>query len=81
MTTAQAARDLHLHINVLREWVGDHGADPREAFPGHGQLRPEQLEIERLRHENAKLKAERDMLKKAVAYLTYGRLRLARGSI
>ncbi len=27
-------------------------------FPGHGQMKPEQLEIERLRKEVAKLKAE-----------------------
>ena len=81
VTMAQAARDLNLHINVLRKWVSDHGADPHGAFPAHGQMRPKQLEIERLRRENAKLKAERDILKKAAAYLTYGRLRLARDSI
>jgi transposase len=68
VTMAQAARDLDLHINVLRKWVSDHGSDPGRAFPGHGQMRPEQLEIERLRRENAKLKAERDILKKAAAY-------------
>ena len=68
VSMAQAARDLDLHINVLRKWVGDHGADPVGAFPGHGQMRPEQLEIDRLRRENAKLKAERDILKKAAAY-------------
>jgi len=33
------------------------------AFPGHGQMKPEQLEIERLRREVQKLKAERDILK------------------
>jgi putative transposase len=60
---AQAARYLGLRINVLRKWVSDLGADPDRAFPGHGQMRPEQLEIERLRRENAKLKAERDILK------------------
>jgi len=31
-------------------------------------MKPEQLEIERLRRENAKLKAQRDILKKAAAY-------------
>jgi transposase len=31
-------------------------------------MRPEQQEIERLRREVAKLKAERDILKKAAAY-------------
>ncbi len=32
------------------------------------QMKPEQLELERLRHEVEKLKAERDILKKAAAY-------------
>ncbi len=44
----------------MRELV----ADPGRAFPGHGQVKPEQLEIDRLRKEVAKLKAERDILKK-----------------
>jgi transposase len=43
-------------------------ADPAQAFPGHGQSKPEQLEIERLRREVAKLRAERDILKKAAAF-------------
>ena len=62
---AQAARDLDLHVNVLRKWVREQAADPRQAFPGKGQMRPEQLEIEKLRREVAKLKAERDILKKS----------------
>jgi transposase len=53
---------------VLRKWIRDAGSDPQHAFPGHGQLKPEQLEIDRLRKEVAKLKAERDILKKAAAY-------------
>ena len=65
---AQAARDLDLHVNVLRKWVREQAADPVQAFPGKGQMKPEQLEIDRLRKEVAKLKAERDILKKATAY-------------
>ena len=64
---AQAARDLDLHENVLRNGWGA-SADPQHAFPGHGQMKPEQLEIDQLRKEVAKLKAERDILKKAAAY-------------
>ncbi len=44
------------------------GFDPVAAFPGHGRMKPEQQEIERLRREVNKLKAERDMLKKAAAF-------------
>lgn len=65
---AQASRDLDVHENVLRKWVREYGSDPTQAFPGQGQMKPEQLEIERLRKEVAKLKAERDILKKAAAY-------------
>ena len=68
VTVAQAARDLDLHENVLRKWMRDLSADPQHAFTGHGQMKPEQLEIEKLRREVAKLKAERDILKKAAAY-------------
>ena len=68
VTVAQAARDLDIHENVLRKWVREFRTDPQQAFPGHGQMKPEQLEIERLRREVIKLKAERDILKKAAAY-------------
>jgi transposase len=68
VSVAQAARDLDLHENLLRQWVKDFAADPQHAFPGQGQMKPEQLEIERLRREVHKLKTERDILKKAAAY-------------
>jgi transposase len=68
VSVAQAARDLGVHENVLRKWVKDWQADPKQAFPGQGQMKPEQAELERLRREVAKLKAERDILKKAAAY-------------
>lgn len=63
VTIAQAARDLDVHENVLRKWVREYSDDPSQSFPGKGQMKPEQLEIERLRREVAKLKAERDLLK------------------
>jgi transposase len=68
VTVAQAARDLGVHGTVVRRWVLESAADASQAFPGQGQLKPDQLEIERLRREVTKLKAERDILKKAAAY-------------
>ena len=68
VSVAQAARDLDVHQNVIRKWVKQLEDDPRQAFPGQGHMKPEQAEIERLRREVQKLKAERDMLKKAAAY-------------
>ncbi len=57
-----------MHPTQLRKWVKDFAADPLQAFPGHGQQKPEQAEIARLKREVTKLKAERDILKKAAAY-------------
>jgi transposase len=54
--------------SMLRRWLREEAADPRRAFPGNGQVKPEQQEIIQLRREVAKLKAERDILKKAAAY-------------
>ncbi len=68
VSVAQAARDLDVHENVMRKWVKEFGSDPAQAFPGQGQMKPEQQEIERLRRENNRLRAERDILKKAAAF-------------
>ena len=72
VSVAQASRDLGVHANVLREWVRAFAADPEQAFPGRGQMKSDQLEVERLRREVQKLKAERDILKKAAALLREG---------
>ena len=68
VSVTQAARDLDINHNMLRRWLKELDADPKQAFPGLGQMKPEQLEIDRLRKEVARLKAERDILKKAAAY-------------
>ena len=68
VSVAQASRDLGVHGTVLRNWVKAFVDDPRHAFPGHGLLKPEQAEIARLKREVTKLKAERDILKKAAAH-------------
>ncbi len=68
VAVSQAAADLGLHENVLRKWVREATSDPRDAFPGKDVMKPEQAEIERLKKEVAKLRMERDILKKAAAY-------------
>jgi transposase-like protein len=58
------SQDLDVHTSQLRDWVKKFADDPQYAFPGQGQMKPEQLEIARLKREVTKLKAERDILKK-----------------
>ncbi len=63
---AQASLDLG--VNRSCAWVKALAGDPQHAFPGQGQMKPEQLEIAQLKREVIRLKAERDILKKAAAY-------------
>jgi transposase len=42
VTCAQAARDLDINVNMLRRWLKEFGSDPKQAFPGLGQMKPEQ---------------------------------------
>ena len=69
---AQASQDLKVHPTQLRNWVKAFAEHPPQAFPGKGQMKPEQLEIARLKREVVKLKAERDILKKAAVDSTDG---------
>src|SRR5713101_6288083 len=39
----QASQDLGVHTSQLRDWVKKFADDPQHAFPGHGQMKPEQL--------------------------------------
>jgi transposase len=67
VSAAQVARDLGIGQNVVSRWVREALADKAQAFPGRGQMKPDDAEVARLKRELAKTKAERDILKKAVA--------------
>ncbi|MDB5311747.1 MAG: hypothetical protein JWO38_5949 [Gemmataceae bacterium] len=68
LSVAEVARRLGVTEGSVRTWreaAGEHGA---AAFPGHGNPTPAEDELRRLRAENTRLRAERDLLKKAAAY-------------
>jgi transposase len=64
---AEAARSLGIHETLLRSWKQAVEKQGEQPFPGHGKLPPFEEEIRRLRVENQRLRAERDILKKATA--------------
>ena len=68
VSVTQAAKDLGISQSVLGRWVREAVADPKQAFPGRGQMKPDDAEVARLKRELAKTKAERDILKKAIAF-------------
>jgi transposase len=68
VSVAQASRDLDLAESVLRRWIRELTATPAAAFPGNGQMRADLAEVAALKKEVARLRAERDILKKAAAF-------------
>jgi transposase-like protein len=61
------ARDLGLVEQTLRNWVKAAKAGKLQA-PGTKAVTPEQMELSRVRAENARLRMENEILKKAAAY-------------
>ena len=68
LSVAEVARRLGVGENLLHTWKKAVLKDGADAFPGHGNPTPAEDELRRLRAENARLRAERDLLKKAAAY-------------
>jgi transposase len=67
-SVAEAARSLGIHETLLRSWKQALDAKGTDAFPGQGKLPAIEDELRRLRAENKRLLAERDILKKAAAF-------------
>jgi transposase len=67
-SVAEAARSLGVHQTLLRSWKQAFQAQGDQAFPGQGNPPPLEEELHRLRAENKRLLAERDILKKAAAF-------------
>ena len=68
LSVAEVARRLGVGENCLRLWRAAAAQRGAAAFPGQGNPSPAEDELRRLRAEVARLKAERDLLKKAAAY-------------
>ncbi|PTE16915.1 hypothetical protein C5F48_24275, partial [Cereibacter changlensis JA139] len=69
VAVAQPACDLDVAESVLRRRIRELTATPAVAFPGNEQLRADLAEISALKKEVARLRAERDILKRAAALI------------
>jgi len=70
MSSIQVAKDIGVHANTIYKWVQQYKANPDDAFPGKGHLKPEDEELRKLRRRNADLEEENAILKKAMAIFT-----------
>jgi len=63
-----AARELGLVAQTLRNWAKVAAGGGQLTTPGTKPVTPEEMELSRLRAENARLKMHVEILKKATAY-------------
>lgn len=67
----ETAANLGVGLSSLNRWKRNYlkaNQDSQVAFPGKGNLSPHAAELKNLQKEVQKLKRERDILKKAMAY-------------
>lgn len=65
---SQTARDLGLAESLIYQWRHQLADDGTAAFPKSIGEQSVEAELARLRRENAQLREERDILKKAATY-------------
>jgi transposase len=66
-SVSELERELGIGRGNLWRWKRELAADGEDAFPGQGRLTPEHEELRRLQRENAILRQERDILRRAIA--------------
>jgi len=63
---SKVARDLGIHVSLLKKWQQKLIDHPDRPFPGKGN--PQDEELHRLKKENARLKEEVEILKNYLKY-------------
>jgi len=66
--TSEVSRDLGISEQMLHNWKRKLQDKKDNAFPGKGRLSPQESEVRDLKKEIARLKEERDILKKAAKF-------------
>jgi len=64
---AEISKDLGINANMLHRWAREQKGNPSKVA-GSQHEAPSSGEFERMRRELAKIRTERDILKKALAY-------------
>lgn len=68
----QIADDLGISVEALYRWRTEYRSDPEQVFPGNGTQKERDQEVDGLKREVEKLRAENSFLKKVSAYFAKG---------
>jgi transposase len=66
-TVAQVSRELDISDKTLYYWMKQYKQDPKHAFPGTGNLTPEDRELRDMKRKIRDLEEENAILKKAMS--------------
>ncbi len=66
-SVSSVAKDIGIHENTLYKWIDQYKTHKENAFPGSGNLRPEDEELRKLKKRVADLEMENELLKKVTA--------------
>ena len=69
-STASVARDLGIESNTLYNWKREYHNEAEQAFPGKGNLKPDDEAQRKLHRRIAELEEENAILKKAMGYFS-----------
>lgn len=72
---SKVEKDLGLYQGAIRTWRAELGRIDEGTAPGMKRGDPAEAELRALRIENARLREERDILKKAAAYFSRDAIR------
>ena len=64
----QTARELGVNVNTLHTWISKYRGKQATSSGGSVDDQPRHEELKQLRRENARLKEERELLKKAAFF-------------
>ena len=67
-SVSDVADEIGVHVNTVYKWLHQYAQDPEQAFPGNGNLKPEQDELRKAKRRIADLEEEVQILKKAMAF-------------
>ena len=66
-SVSSVAKDIGIHENTIYKWINQYNTHKENAFPGSGNLRPEDEELRKLKKRVADLEMENELLKKVTA--------------
>lgn len=72
ISQSDRARELGINHTLISRWCRELLSSPQEAFPGNGNMPESAAELARLRRECERLKAENEILKKAITIFGRG---------